>query len=291
MRFFCPQCWQDFPEDVRVCPRCGTEILAFWRGKTYAQRLIAALRHPEPETAERAAWILGELREETAVESLMALVEEGRDVYIARAAVEALGKIGTPRAGDFLITTAKTHPVAMVRDAAKGATMKTTKSAAKNKARETSPLSLPLGEGTTRPFRDLVLDFNGTLSLDGTLLPGVADRLRGLAKIIRVSVLTADTLGKAADQLAGLPVQVTLVQSGTDKADIVKRLGPEQVIAIGNGRNDLAMMSIAGLSVAVMGPEGAAGEVLGAADVVVTDVHHALDLITRPMRLKAALRD
>ena len=47
----------------------------------------------------------------------------------------------------------------------------------------------------------LVLDFNGTLACDGTLLPGVADRLNALSEKLTVVVLTADTFGKAAGEL------------------------------------------------------------------------------------------
>jgi soluble P-type ATPase len=68
-------------------------------------------------------------------------------------------------------------------------------------------------------------------------------------------------------------------------------LGSEKVIAIGNGRNDMPMMEIAGLAIAVIGPEGAAGEMLRIADAVVRDIHDALDLVTHPLRLKATLRD
>ena len=152
-------------------------------------------------------------------------------------------------------------------------------------------IELELGDGVRRRFTDLVLDYTGTLSLDGVLLPGVAERLAVLAKSIRVTVLTADTFGKAREQLAALPVAVRIVATGTEKADLVRELGAAGVIAVGNGRNDVPMMTLAGLRLAVVGPEGAAGELLSLADVVVTDVRHALDLITHPLRLKATLRD
>ena len=67
-------------------------------------------------------------------------------------------------------------------------------------------------------FTDLVLDYSGTLSLNGVLLPGVAERLTSIAGSLRVTVLTADTFGTAAAQLQDLPVQVHLVQTGSDKA-------------------------------------------------------------------------
>jgi len=51
------------------------------------------------------------------------------------------------------------------------------------------------------------------------------------------------------------------------------------------------MMEAAGLSIAVIGPEGAAARLLAAADVVVRDIRDALDLLSHPLRLKATLRD
>jgi soluble P-type ATPase len=145
--------------------------------------------------------------------------------------------------------------------------------------------------GITASFTDLVLDYTGTLSADGVLLPGVAERLAIIAAGLRITVLTADTFGAAAAQLKDLPVEVRVVRTGADKADVVRALASEKVIAIGNGRNDMPMMEIAGLAIAVIGPEGAAGEMLRIADVVVRDIHDALDLVTRPLRLKATLRD
>lgn len=138
---------------------------------------------------------------------------------------------------------------------------------------------------------DLVLDFTGTLSLDGSLLRGVAERLREMAERWHITVLTADTFGKAAESLAGLPVAVRIVATGEDKEQFVRQLGAEHVAAIGNGRNDVAMMAAAAMGIAVIGPEGAAGELLAAADVVVRDIREALDLLAHPLRLKATLRD
>jgi soluble P-type ATPase len=40
-----------------------------------------------------------------------------------------------------------------------------------------------------------------------------------------------------------------------------------------------------------MGPEGVAGELLAAADLVTRDIRDALDLISNPLRVKATLRD
>ncbi len=137
----------------------------------------------------------------------------------------------------------------------------------------------------------VVLDFTGTLSKDGELLPGVAWRMVELARVVRVTVMTADTFNKAKQALAGLPVDVRIISIGADKEAYVNQLGARQVVAIGNGRNDVPMVNAAGLGIAVIGPEGAAAELIRAADVVVSDINDALDLITNPLRLKATLRE
>jgi len=145
--------------------------------------------------------------------------------------------------------------------------------------------------GIIRRFTDLVLDYTGTLSLDGVLLPGVAERLARISAGLRITIMTADTFGKAADQTKGLPVDFKIIKTGVEKADAVLMMGGENVIAVGNGRNDAPMMDKAGLKIAVMGPEGASAELVRVSDVVVHDIRDALDLIIHPLRLKATLRD
>lgn len=151
-------------------------------------------------------------------------------------------------------------------------------------------VTLELSGNLPHAFTHLVVDYTGTLSCDGIPLPGVPERLQHLATNLHITVLTADTFGTAVAQLQNLPTEVRLVRHGQEKADAVRGLGGQDVIAIGNGRNDVAMLDAAGLAIAVIGPEGAAAELLGAADVVVRDIRDALDLILHPLRLKATLR-
>ena len=117
LTFFCPNCWADFAQDLDRCPRCGCDIRRSWDSKDYVDKLIAALRHPEQGTPIRAAWILGKRREIRAVGPLIELVRRTSDVYIATAAVEALGEIGTAEAMAFL-ETLDDHPAQMVKAAA-----------------------------------------------------------------------------------------------------------------------------------------------------------------------------
>ena len=137
----------------------------------------------------------------------------------------------------------------------------------------------------------LVLDYTGTLSLDGELLPGIADKLQEISKRIRIIILTADTFGKAKECLKRLPVEIHIVKTGKDKERLVDEMGAHRVIAIGNGQNDVAMIRAAAIGIAVIGPEGVSGDLLVTARVIVKDIFDALNLIIKPLRLKATLRE
>ena len=136
----------------------------------------------------------------------------------------------------------------------------------------------------------LAIDFNGTLAKDGALLPGVAVRLRRLARRMRVTVLTADTFGTARWSLRSLPVTVRTCRTGAQKRQFV-RARERHVVAIGNGRNDLEMFKEAVLAIAVIGPEGAVPGVFRSVTIIVSDVRDALNLLLRPLRLTATLRE
>ena len=139
----------------------------------------------------------------------------------------------------------------------------------------------------------LVCDYNGTLALDGALLPGVADALRDLAEDMQIHVVTADTFGQASSQLAGLPLRLTIIPSASPvdaKLAYVSRLGADGVVAVGNGRNDVEMLKAARVGIALMQGEGGAAAALVAADIVARSILDALGLLCAPQRLLATLR-
>jgi soluble P-type ATPase len=139
----------------------------------------------------------------------------------------------------------------------------------------------------------LVLDYNGTLAVDGRLLFGVRERLERLAAHLTIHVITADTFGKAADYLVNIPCQLAILRPGGQdetKRDFVRGLGAEKCVCVGNGRNDRFMLQEAALGIAVLQDEGAAAVTLAAADMVTPDIQSALDLLVQPLRLVATLR-
>jgi len=140
----------------------------------------------------------------------------------------------------------------------------------------------------------VVFDVNGTLAVDGVLIDGVADQLARLAERVTVHLLTADTHGRQIEIDRQLGLSAERLKPGgherEQKAEFVRALGADQTAAIGNGGNDVAMLKAAAIGIAVIGREGLSGEVLAAADVVVTDIHDAIDLLLNPKRLIATLR-
>jgi soluble P-type ATPase len=139
----------------------------------------------------------------------------------------------------------------------------------------------------------LVMDFNGTLAVDGYMIDGVAARLEQLSHQMALHVVTADTFGRVHQATAALPCAVHILpleHQAEGKRDFIHSLGVEGTVAIGNGRNDCLMLKAAALGIAVVLAEGAFGQTLAAADVVCTTILDALDLLSRPLRLTATLR-
>jgi P-type E1-E2 ATPase len=140
----------------------------------------------------------------------------------------------------------------------------------------------------------LVLDVNGTLALDGYLLPGVEDRLQILRSQLDVYLLSADTYGELGRTAKRLGVSATRLRAGEDesgqKTSFVKKLRTDAVVAIGNGMNDVGMLAEAALGIAVLEHEGIALQALLASDIVVSSIDDALDLLLHPKRLLASLR-
>lgn len=139
----------------------------------------------------------------------------------------------------------------------------------------------------------VVLDYNGTLAVDGLLVPGVKDVLNTLSAQLVVHVVTADTFGKAAEGLGGVNCRLTVLEAGCQdqaKVDFVNQLGADRTASIGNGRNDALMLAASALGIAVILSEGASMVSLKAADIVCMDIVSALELLIHPLRLTATLR-
>ncbi|MFC2053264.1 HAD family hydrolase [Chloroflexota bacterium] len=152
-------------------------------------------------------------------------------------------------------------------------------------------LNIP-GRGIIQ-LEHLVSDVNGTLAVDGRLPEGLGRILNNLQDRLEVHLLTADTHGSQNQIDRQLNLHAVRIQPGEEsrrKAEYVRRLGADCVVAIGQGANDAAMLKSAAIGVCVMSPEGSAVEALLSADLVVPDIHCALELLEKPIRIVASLR-
>ena len=148
------------------------------------------------------------------------------------------------------------------------------------------------GFGPVR-LEHLVSDFTGTLSVGGVLLPGVEEGLNRVADFLEVKILTADTFGVAREALKGVNCSIQILKGDSldeQKETYVNDLGPENVVALGNGNNDRRMLSVARVGIAVSEGEGCAVDAITSANIHVNSAMDALNLLLNTKRLKATLR-
>ena len=140
----------------------------------------------------------------------------------------------------------------------------------------------------------LVIDVNGTIAEDGDLIAGVKERFARLKRDVDVVMVTADTHGRQLAIDRELEMDAIRIDLGrpeaAQKAELVRRLGSDATVAIGNCANDAQMLKEAAIGIAVVGPEGASVAALQQADVVTRSIVDALDLLLSPRRLVATLR-
>ena len=156
-------------------------------------------------------------------------------------------------------------------------------------------LRLDIPGGKALDLQGVLCDMNGTLTLDGQLSREVAESLQKVSVIMKVYIMTADTFGTAYKMFSSLPVELVGIPTATPgavaKRDFLKKLGPETHAAIGNGYNDHLMLQESTLGICILGSEGAHTLSLAAADLIVTNPIDALNLLLKPQRLIAGLRN
>lgn len=142
-------------------------------------------------------------------------------------------------------------------------------------------------------LKHLVMDYNGTIALDGKIFPGLDLIFSELSKELTLHVLTADTFGSVRKQLESFPVTLSILSDSRQdeqKAEYIRRIGKDLSISIGNGRNDRLMLRESALGIALIQDEGACVETLLSADIVCKSIVSALELLKTPDRMKATLR-
>lgn len=156
-------------------------------------------------------------------------------------------------------------------------------------------INLKIPGDQTYEIEYIVCDLNGTLANGGNLLDTTVEKLKKLSEKATLYIITADTHGtaplieKRLEGAASVKV-VSGSQTSEDKEKFIESLGGSCTIAVGNGANDVEMFKKAAISIAIIGREGAFAPLLSVADVVVTQIEDALELLLETKRMVATLR-
>jgi HEAT repeat protein len=117
--YFCSSCWTEVPPHASHCPACSADLDALDQ-EPFVLKLERALDHPEPSTARRAAWLLGQLGKQRSVPALLGRFRAGADLYLNVTIVESLARIGGRNARIALEEIGRSK-ARLVRDAARRA--------------------------------------------------------------------------------------------------------------------------------------------------------------------------
>ncbi len=140
----------------------------------------------------------------------------------------------------------------------------------------------------------VVLDYNGTIAIDGRIISGVKERINELSEQLDFHVLTADTFGSVRQELSQVNCQVVIIgeeNQDESKRAFVEQLGAQNTLSAGNGRNDALMLKEAALGIGILQNEGLNKEAMLAADIICLSIMDVFDFLKKPKRLIATLRN
>ncbi len=153
-------------------------------------------------------------------------------------------------------------------------------------------LEIP-GRGQIK-IKNVMLDYNGTIAIDGHLIKGADKTINELADIINFHVITADTYGSVKKELVNVNCKVVKIpekKQDRSKLDYLLTLGKETTLCVGNGKNDRLMLKESVLGIALVQDEGLCVEALLSADIVCKSIIDVFAYFKNPNRIKATLRN
>jgi len=138
----------------------------------------------------------------------------------------------------------------------------------------------------------ILIDFEGTLAFDKRVHPKAKDKINLLSKRTKIYILTKGDQELVSEVLRKVKAEVIYLKEGESsqgKLNLLRQLGANNTVAIGNGADDAPLLEEAGLGICVISKEGTTGEAMQKADVVVSNILDALDFLLKPLRQKATL--
>lgn len=140
---------------------------------------------------------------------------------------------------------------------------------------------------------NIVFDYNGTLAVDGRLMESIKEKLIEISKYVKPYIITADTFGTVRKNFEDIDVEIKIIskENGSiDKLNLIKQLGANSTIAVGNGNNDELMLRESVIGVSILGSEGLSTKALLASDIIINDIKDIFDMIINKKKMIATLR-
>ena len=136
-----------------------------------------------------------------------------------------------------------------------------------------------LNTGEKLILNKIILDLNGTLTVNGEIVKGVKERIKKLQKIgSEWFILTGDGRGNANKISRELNLKCLIANSSKEKAKFIKSLNSKECITIGNARIDIGMFKNSKIRILTLQAEGIHTGALPYVDIIVPSINDALDL-------------
>ena len=141
-------------------------------------------------------------------------------------------------------------------------------------------------------LENVILDLNGTVTEFGDFIPGVLDYLKALtAEGFTIYILSGDTRGTLRQTFEHSPgIEAVVTKTAQEKRAFVESIGPQHTVCVGNGNIDVEMFKVARLSICTIQAEGATTRAMLQADIIVTHIKDAFEILLDPKSLIATLR-
>ena len=143
-------------------------------------------------------------------------------------------------------------------------------------------------------IHNILLDLNGTLTQFGKYPTDLRSLIQEMKKFFEIYVISANTRGtldQIADDLGIKAIHIPKSKSEKEsKLTSLRVLNSDQTIAIGNGNNDIEIITQSKIGIAVLGNEGVSIQSMISADLVVPSISDALKILLDEKALIATLR-
>jgi len=124
----------------------------------------------------------------------------------------------------------------------------------------------------------LVVDSNGTLTINGEIVAGVMERIHRLQSLgVDVVMISSDQRGNARNIALSSGITYYEAANSREKEDVLLSLESRNVAAIGNARIDIGLFVQSIVSIATLQKEGIHKDIIDHVDVIVPCINDALD--------------